>query len=110
MARSAAARRIEPEPEVDERFDPLNRLLDAWEVQMQDLLDRGLEPQLRTRLDRLVPARWPRSSVDREIELRNLLSYLRDQAGRRHTAAEHARWQHFAEFVKGELAQMDGAD
>lgn len=104
MTRSAAARRIEPE--IDERFDPLNRLLDAWEVQVQDLIDRGLEPQMRARLDRLLPAPRPRRSRDREIELTNLLSYLRDQAGRRHTAAEHARWQHFAEFVKGELAQM----
>lgn len=104
MSRAATARRMEVEAE--ERFDPLNRLLDAFETLVEDLVDRGMEAPMRARLDRLLPARRPRHSRDREIELTNLLSYLRDQAGRRHTAAEHARWQHFAEFVKGELAEM----
>jgi len=92
VTRSAAARRID-EPNV-ERFDPINRLLDAWEVHTQDLIERGTEPQLRARLERLLPAPEMTISTDMKIELTNLLALLRDQKSRRHTEAEHQRWAH----------------
>lgn len=53
-----AAVRGAPEPE-----DPLNNLLDAFEAQVQALIDNGLEPQLRARIQRLLPA--PSDSASR---------------------------------------------
>ena len=48
-----------PRPLLDEpghpAIDPWNTMLDEFEAQMRLLLDNGLEPQLRTRLDRLLP-------------------------------------------------------
>jgi len=44
----------EAEPE-HPAVDPWNVLLDEFEAQVRLLLDNGLAPQLRTRLDRLLP-------------------------------------------------------
>lgn len=38
-----------------EREDPLNGLLDAFEAQVQALIDNGLEAQVRARFARLLP-------------------------------------------------------
>lgn len=37
--------------------DPWNTMLDEFEAQLRLLLDNDLEPQLRTRLDRLLPSK-----------------------------------------------------
>lgn len=97
MPRSAAARRIEPEVE---QFDPINRMLDAWEVLTQDLIDRETEPQLRARVERLFPAKPLSIDMDMRLELTNLLALIRNQAGRRHTAAEHEQWAHMCKLVR----------
>lgn len=107
MTRAASVRRVEYEHE--QRFDPLNRLLDAFEQNLIGLIGHGLEPQIRTRLDRLLPRARVRSSDDRKLEYANLLAFLRTQGTRRHTAAEHERWQHFAQLISSELTEMQEA-
>lgn len=48
-------------PDATESDDPRNALLDAFEAQIAALIDNGLEPQLRTRLARLLPPPAPAS-------------------------------------------------
>lgn len=54
---SAVARASSADPHPRETDDPRNRLLDAFEAQVEAMLANGLEPQLRARLARLLPAR-----------------------------------------------------
>ncbi len=76
-----------------DRDDPLDRLLDAFEVQVEALKDQGLEPQLRARLARLLPpppatpapAATPleaQTDTRDELDLATVMSALKIVSGR----------------------------
>lgn len=92
---TTAARCVLP----DEREDPHNRLLDAFEAQVAAAVALGLEPQLRARLARLLPeparpepapapAR-PRDS-EHELLLTQVLVVCRQMEGYRLPGEQHA--------------------
>jgi hypothetical protein len=56
-----------------EREDPRNRMLDVFDTLVESLKDNGLEPQLRARVARLLPAE-PAAS----LPLSQVLIALRD--------------------------------
>ncbi|WP_181337097.1 hypothetical protein [Hyphomicrobium methylovorum] len=53
MSTTALAARPRSEPE--DRDDPRNRLLDAFDAQIEALIDNGFEAQVRARVERHLP-------------------------------------------------------
>lgn len=72
--------------ERDERVDPLNTLLDAFDVQVRALVEMGLEAQLRARLARLLP---PEAS--QALVLSKVLTALREASQGRMSDAQRNR-------------------
>lgn len=81
-----------------EQDDPRNALLDAFEAQVQALLDNGFELQVRTRLERLLPPRSSRlagaqqsaSEIPQETLLESHANFLLGLASMRKTST-HAK-------------------
>lgn len=60
-----------------EREDPLNGLLDAFEAQVQALIDNGLEAQVRARFARLLPVPAAARADVSALEWSTILTALR---------------------------------
>lgn len=108
---TAAAARHESE----ERENPLNGMLDLFEAQVSLLLEHGAEPQLRTRMERLLPpAARPalepvkRRDADREIGLANVLAVLLAYSRRRDTEPVHFANARARQFIEAELRAATG--
>jgi len=69
--------------ERDERPDPRNRLLDAFEAHVVSLIDNDLEVQLRARLNRLLPPLTPQRATDAERALNFAIVMKALSTGRR---------------------------
>lgn len=83
---TAAAHRHEG----DEREDPRNRLLDAFDVLVESLKDNGLEPQLRARFERILPpdVPAPAAEAERALNFTVVLQALKANGRRRYSETE----------------------
>lgn len=95
-----------------EAHDPRNALLDAFEAQVEAMIANGLEPQLRTRLARLLPApvRPRTSSTADDLHLRALsgASVLRTKAKAQRTKASADQFQALAGVLADAAAYIKG--
>lgn len=100
---TAAAMRHEPE----ERYDPMNRLLDAFEQTVIGLIEHGLEPQLRARLERLLPTPKAErvSNVDFALKMGTVLRALQDINPRNYSEGQRQTLRTARETVLREMGR-----